>query len=270
VRIDGRARDVAGFPVRRVLPVRQRRSVGPFVFLDHMGPVVGRLEVPPHPHIGLATVTYLFEGAALHRDSLGSAQPIGPGAVNWMVAGRGVVHSERSLEVQRVHGVQSWVALPVAHEEDPPSFTHHPAESLPAVEAPGARLRVLLGDAYGARAPVPVLAPTFYVEARLEAGAELRLPDEHAERAAYVVEGAVDGAAPGQMLVFDAGAPASLRATEAARVMLLGGAPLDGPRHLDWNFVSSRVERLGQARDDWRAHRFPLVPGDEDERVEYP
>jgi redox-sensitive bicupin YhaK (pirin superfamily) len=268
--IDGRVRDIGGFPVRRVLPVAARRSVGPFVFLDHMGPLTAAMNVAPHPHIGLATVTYLFEGAIVHRDSLATTQTITPGAVNWMVAGRGVVHSERSTQVGPVHGVQSWVALPAAHEEDAPSFAHHPAASLPELERPGVRLRLLAGAAYGAEAPVAVLAPTFYVDARLEAGAELPLPEEHAERAAYVVDGALDGVGPGQMQVFAAGGPATVRALGPTRVMLLGGAPLDGPRHIFWNFVSSSKGRIDAARADWSARRFPHVPGDEHDRVELP
>jgi redox-sensitive bicupin YhaK (pirin superfamily) len=282
--IDARTRDLGdGFTVRRLLPSAARRLVGPFIFVDHLGPVHlrpgGGLDVRPHPHINLATVTFLFEGEILHRDSLGSEQPIRPGAVNWMTAGRGIVHSERSPVAERkrgprVHGMQLWVALPKAEEEVAPSFQHHPAVSIPSVERPGARLRVVAGSAYGATSPVAVLSPLFYVEAQLERGATLPLPDEHRGRAAYVVSGAisVDGKAHGEgtMLVFKEGVPARLQALDAARVMLLGGAPLDGERHIWWNFVSSSTERIERAKDDWRHGRFPKVPGDETEFIPLP
>jgi len=282
--IDARTRDLGdGFTVRRLLPAAARRMVGPFIFLDHMGPVqlaAGRgLDVRPHPHINLATVTYLFDGEILHRDSLGSEQLIRPGAVNWMTAGRGIVHSERSpadarKSGARVHGLQLWVALPKALEEVEPSFRHHGADSIPEVERPGARLRVVAGAAYGTASPVHLLSPLFYVEARLEPGAVLELPDEYAGRAAYVVDGAVscDGAShrSSTMLVFRAGQPACIEALEAAQVMLLGGAPLDGERHIFWNFVSSSKERIERAKDDWRSRRFPLVPGDDEEFIPLP
>jgi len=282
--IEARVRDLGdGFRVRRLLPAAQRRMVGPFIFFDHMGPVEmepGRgLDVRPHPHINLATVTYLFEGEILHRDSLGTVQAIQPGALNWMTAGRGIVHSERSPAAARkagvkLHGLQLWVALPRAQEEAPPSFQHHAAGDLPALERDGARLRVIAGSAYGAASPVQVLSPLFYVEARLEADAALPLPDEHVERAAYVVEGSLscDGEAqgPGRMLVFHEGAPAQIRAQEPARVMLLGGAPLDGERQVWWNFVSSSRERIERAKIDWREGRFPKVPGDEIEFIPLP
>jgi redox-sensitive bicupin YhaK (pirin superfamily) len=282
--IEARVKDLGdGFRVRRLLPAAQRQMVGPFIFFDHMGPVQmepGRgLDVRPHPHINLATVTYLFEGEILHRDSLGTVQAIQPGALNWMTAGRGIVHSERSPAAARrsgvtLHGLQLWVALPRAQEEVAPSFQHHAAGDLPALERGAARLRVIAGSAYGATSPVQVLSSLFYVEAQLEQGAGLILPEEHAERAAYVVEGslACDGEAqgPGRLLVFRAGAPARIHAQEPARVMLLGGAPVDGERHVFWNFVSSSAERIERAKTNWREGRFPKVPGDEVEFIPLP
>ena len=265
-RIRARTRELGGgLTVRRLLPSPARRMVGPFIFVNHMGPVQldpsQGLDVRPHPHINLATVTFLFEGEIVHRDSLGTRQPIQPGAVNWMTAGRGIVHSERSPAAERkagarVHGMQLWVALPKAHEEVAPSFQHHSAVSIPALELPAARLRVIAGSAYGATSPVEVCSPLFYVEAQLERGAELALPDGYTGRAAYVVAGTVacDGRPhqEGAMLVFCEGAPARLTALEPARVMLLGGAPLDGERHIWWNFVSSSEARIARAKDDWR------------------
>lgn len=284
-RIVPRPRDLGdGFRVRRALPDRARAAVGPFVFFDQMGPAdiaPGHgLDVRPHPHIGLATVTYLFEGEFLHRDSLGTAQRIRPGDVNWMVAGRGIVHSERTPPDARgaagggaIHGIQTWVALPQAAEENDPSFEHHPAATLPEIRVAGGTLRLIAGEACGQRAPTAVFSPMFYLAAALEAGASVDLPGEHAERAAYVVEGEVAVAGErhgvGRMVVFEAGVPATLRAVTAARVMLLGGAPLDGPRHIWWNFVSSSVARIERAKDDWRAGRFAAVPGD-DERIPLP
>ncbi len=282
--IEARVRDLGdGFRVRRLLPATGGHMVGPFIFFDHMGPVrmdPGHgLDVRPHPHINLATVTYLFEGEILHRDSLGTQQAIRPGALNWMTAGCGIVHSERSPAAARetgahLHGLQLWVALPRAHEEVAPSFEHHAADALPALEHEGARLRVIAGSAYGATSPVQVLSPLFYVEAQLEQDAALSLPEEHAGRAAYIVDGSVccDGEAhgPGVMLVFHEDAPARIRAQEPSLVMLLGGAPLDGERHIWWNFVSSSPERIERARRDWREGRFPKVPGDELEFIPLP
>jgi redox-sensitive bicupin YhaK (pirin superfamily) len=288
----GRPRDLGGLTVRRALPAAQIRHVGPFVFWDHMGPVQfapGQgIDVRPHPHVNLATVTYLFEGEIVHKDSLGSDQAIRPGDVNWMTAGRGIVHSERTgdrprREGSRVHGIQSWVALPVADEETAPSFHHYEAESLPEVALPGAVVRVLVGAAYGRTSPVKTFAPTLYVEARLEPGAELELPDG-AERALYVVEGAVtsqgraagagevrlDEGAMGIVAAGAGGAEASVRAEGAARVMVIGGAPLDGPRHIWWNFVSSSEERIERAKRDWKEGRFGTVPGDEKEFIPLP
>jgi redox-sensitive bicupin YhaK (pirin superfamily) len=282
--IEARTRDLGdGFVVRRLLPSAARRMVGPFIFLDHMGPVQlapgHGLDVRPHPHISLATVTYLFDGEILHRDSLGSEQPIRPGAVNWMTAGRGIVHSERSPALPRkagarLHGLQLWVALPKAAEEVEPTFHHHAAGDIPVVEWEGARLRVVAGSAYGATSPVKALSPLFYVEAQLDRGADLRLPDGFGGRAAYVVEGAIacDGHVlrTSTMLVFRAGAAASLTALEPTRLMLLGGAPLDGERFIEWNFVSSSKARIEQAKHDWRSGHFPRVPGDEVEFIPLP
>ena len=281
--IDARPRDLGGFAVGRVLPAVQRRLVGPFIFFDHMGPAElapgHGMDVRPHPHIGLATVTYLFEGEIVHRDSLGSEQPIRPGDINWMIAGRGIAHSERTGAERRrtgsrVHGLQLWVALPRAHEETEPAFAHHPGETLPRLDQDDVQLRVLLGEAYGARSPVKTFSTTFYVDAVLPGGAELRVPSDHAERAAYVVEGAIacgaDHAGPGRMLVFAPGAEIVLHATRAARIVLVGGAPIDGERHIWWNFVSSSTERIEQAKLDWRERRFGTVHGDEVELVPLP
>jgi redox-sensitive bicupin YhaK (pirin superfamily) len=281
--IEARPKDLGGFAVRRSLPSMRLRRVGPFVFFDHMGPArlpAGRgLDVRPHPHIALATVTYLFEGEIVHRDSLGSVQPIRPGDVNWMVAGRGIVHSERSSQEQRengvhVHGIQSWVALPTEKEEMDPLFEHHPGASLPRLSLGGAMLDVLAGSAFGLTAPVGVLSPTLYVHARLDVGAHLPLDAEHDERAFYVVEGEVtcDGRsfASGAMVVLRTGAPVTLHADGPARIMLVGGAKLVGERFIHWNFVSSSRERLEQAKDDWKNERFPTIPGDDRERIPLP
>lgn len=277
-----RSRDVGGFTVRRVLPAAQRRTVGPFIFLDQMGPTelpagVG-LDVRPHPHIGLATVTYLFEGRFVHRDSLGSCQPIVPGDVNWMTAGRGIVHSERSgpgerAGVSRVFGMQSWVALPKGAEEAAPSFVHHPGASLPAWEADGVGLRLVAGEAFGRVSPVEVASPLFYVDARVPAGGRVALPSGHAERAVYVAVGggSVEGerVEAGTMVVVGAG-DVGFEAGEASRVMLLGGAPLDGVRHIWWNFVSSSLERIEAAKARWASGGFGKVPGDEVEFIPLP
>ncbi|WP_157266768.1 pirin family protein [Azohydromonas aeria] len=267
-----------GFVVRRALPSAQRRMVGPFVFFDEMGPVrfeAGRgLDVRPHPHIGLATVTFLSEGEILHRDSLGVVQPIRPGELNWMTAGRGIVHSERTPPGLRdggvnLAGLQLWVALPKAHEEAEPAFAHHGADELPVMEAGGCRLRVIVGGFEGAHSPVKTLSEMFYVEVQLAAGAQLPLPPLHEERAAYVIEGQVSvnaedaahGHGPQQLLVFKTGEPVVLRALQApARLVLLGGPAMDGPRYVWWNFVSSSRERIEQAKADWAARRFPDVP----------
>jgi redox-sensitive bicupin YhaK (pirin superfamily) len=275
--VEPRMRDIGDFAVRRLLPAAARRSVGPFVFLDHFGPVAmtpGQgMDVRPHPHIGLATVTYLLEGEVVHRDSLGYVQPIRPGDINWMIAGRGIVHSERSSVEERakgprLHGIQSWVALPVASEESDPRFAHHPAASLPAFTLDGARLRLIAGAGFGHQAPVAVLSPTLYVDVELQAGARLTIPREHPERAIYVISGVVeiDGESHGatRLLVLAGDDEPRLTSKVGARCLLLGGAPLDGHRHLYWNFVSSRRERIDQAKSDWSAGRFPKVPGETD------
>jgi redox-sensitive bicupin YhaK (pirin superfamily) len=281
--IEARRHDLGGFEVGRVLPFRQRRMVGPFVFFDHMGPVELPAPVPrstdvrPHPHIGLSTVTYLFDGQMTHRDSLGVEQVIEPGALNWMTAGAGISHSERFDGMRErggaVDGIQAWVALPEANEEDAPGFDHYDAASLPGFDDDGIAARVIAGSAFGVHSPARVHSPLFYVHAELQAGARMALPDGHAERAAYVARGSIEVEGtryrPGQMLVFTAGAAPTLRALEASRVMLLGGEPL-GPRHIWWNFVSSRPERIEQAKADWLAGRIALPTLDHDEFIPLP
>lgn len=281
--IDARMRDLGGFTVGRVLPSTARKLVGPFIFFDHMGPAAFApghgIDVRPHPHIGLATVTYLFAGEIVHRDSLGSHQPIRPGDVNWMTAGRGIAHSERTgSELRqagsRLDGLQLWVALPRKHEETEPEFHHHPARDLPSAVVSSAQVRVLAGSAYGETSPVRTFSPLFYVDAAIPAGGELPLPDEYEERAAYVVSGTVEcgneQAERGRMLVFAPGVPVALRGISEARVALIGGAPIDGERHIFWNFVSSSEARIEQAKRDWREGRFPQVPGDEQEFIPLP
>jgi redox-sensitive bicupin YhaK (pirin superfamily) len=270
-----RARDLGGFEVRRALPAARRQMVGPFIFWDQMGPadfILGQgLDVRPHPHIGLATVTYLFEGEILHRDSLGTLQQIRPGDVNWMTAGRGIAHSERtSPETRatggRLFGIQAWVALPAAEEETAPDFAHHGRDDLPMVSGEGKKVRIIAGSLYGDRSPVPTFSAMFYADAALAAGAKLPLPAGHEERAVYVVGGAVtvagDRFEAAELLVFRPGDEITLVATEPARLLLLGGEPMDGPRHIWWNFVSSRQDRIEQAKADWRAGRFEAVPGE--------
>jgi redox-sensitive bicupin YhaK (pirin superfamily) len=268
------AKDLGGgFKVRRLLPSAQRQAVGPFVFFDHFGPVTAMPfddhDVRPHPHIGLSTVTYLFEGAMLHRDSTGVVQRIEPGAINWMTAGRGIVHSERTPDdlrgvERRSHGLQLWAALPEDDEEVAPSFVHTPASAIPIVHAAGATLRLLVGEAFGQRSPVEVRSPTLYVDMLLRADAALALPLAE-ERALYGVDAAftLDGEVvpPLQMVVLAADEQPVIGASGDARVMLIGGQPL-GRRFINWNFVSSRKERIQQARDDWRAQRFDRVPGE--------
>jgi redox-sensitive bicupin YhaK (pirin superfamily) len=279
-----RAHDIGGFEVRRALPATHRQMVGPFIFFDQMGPgefLTGKgLDVRPHPHIGLSTVTYLFDGAIQHRDSLGSDQSIMPGDVNWMTAGRGIAHSERTAVGARNHsnrlfGIQSWVALPRQHEEMAPGFIHHGADALPVIENGGAKLRLIAGYGWGLRAPVLTPSELFYADALLLPGATLPMPDDHEERAAYVVEGGVEIAGTnfdaGRMLLFRANDSVALRAgPRGARLLLLGGAVMDGPRHLFWNFVSSSRERIEQAKADWKAGRFATVPGDDKEFIPLP
>jgi hypothetical protein len=277
-----RPRDLGGFSVGRALPSPARRLVGPFIFFDHMGPVdfvpgTG-IDVRPHPHIGLATVTYLFEGEILHRDSLGSEQFIRPGDVNWMVAGRGIVHSERSsaerrANGQKLHGIQAWVALPQAYETGEPAFFHHPVASLPEIERPGVRMRLIAGSAYGKRTSVQVASPTFYLDVQLEAAASLELPEEHEERAFYLVSGRVSVSEreyePRTLAAARPGARVKLTALEPSRLMLLGGAHL-GERFIEWNFVSSSLESIAAAKQAWQAREFPVVPGDEIEFIPLP
>lgn len=280
-RIVPRVRDLGdGFNVRRALPDAKRRAVGPFVFFDQMGPVKlaagGGLDVRPHPHIGLATVTYLLEGEILHRDSLGTVQPIRPGEVNWMIAGRGIVHSERTpAELRafgpRLSGVQTWVALPREEEECEPAFSHH--AQLPVVEDGGVTLRLILGDLLGLASPVPILSPTLYADIGIQATRRFAVPAKHEERALYILEGDIavgpQSFAAGDMVVLTPGSEVIVEARTATRMLLFGGASLDGPRHVWWNFVSSHPARIKQAADDWRAGRFPDVP-DDAERIPLP
>lgn len=267
--------------VRRLLPSGKRRMVGPFVFFDHFGPAEyppGKgISVRPHPHIGLATVTYLFEGEILHRDSLGFVQPIQPGAVNLMTAGRGIVHSERAgddlEELSRLHGIQSWMALPEDKQELEPAFVHYPAAELPELAHDGVQVRVIIGEAFGARSPVAVHCSMLYLECRMPAGSSMVLPDGYEESAIYVVEGEVQvddkSVQPGLMAVACPGKALRLDARADSRVMVIGGAN-PGPRRVWWNFVATSKERIEQAKDDWRAGRFGLVPGDEDEFIPLP
>jgi redox-sensitive bicupin YhaK (pirin superfamily) len=274
--IEARDRDLGDVVVGRVLPSPRRRMVGPFIFFDHIGPATFAMNVRPHPHIHLATVTYLFEGVIMHRDSLGSAQAIEPGAINWMTAGRGIVHSERTPEAlqerpPQVHGVQLWCALPADHEDAAPAFVHYPAASIPQLEQDGATIRVLAGEAYGATSPVATLSRLFYVDVHAASATTLTAPD-YEERAVYVVEGVVT--IGGQrytarhMAVLAPGA-ASLQLDAGSRVLMLGGDPV-GARHIEWNFVSSSRERIEQAKAAWRAGEFPKVPGDEEEFIPLP
>lgn len=284
-----RARDLGDFEVRRALPAPKRQMVGPFIFFDQMGPaefVTGQgIDIRPHPHIGLATVTYLYKGRFHHRDSLGTDQWIDPGAVNLMVAGHGVTHSERVdgemlAAPYALSGIQTWIALPEAREDSPADFIHAPKDALPMLEGEGKRLRLILGHAYGERAPVETPSEMFYLDAALEAGAKLPLPDDHEDRGAYVVEGAVTIAGqefgPGQMMVFRPGDAVSMSAgPRGARVLLLGGATLNGPRHIWWNFVASSRDRIEAAKEAWRAGdwehgRFQLPPNDKDEFIPLP
>jgi redox-sensitive bicupin YhaK (pirin superfamily) len=272
-----------GFFVTRLLPDIARRSVGPFLFFDYFGPVSfppGKgVDVRPHPHIGLATVTYLFEGAQMHRDTLGSAQEIQPGDVNWMTAGRGIAHSERTgpetrAAGHRLHGIQTWVGLPGADEEAEPHFQHFKAAELPELERQDVKLRLMVGSAFGLSAPVKVFSPIFYADARFDIGGAFTYPAEHEERALFITEGQVQVGGEthnaGMMLVLDKDEQVSLFAEAPARVMLFGGAPLDGPRHLWWNFVSSSKERIERAKHEWKEGKFGLIPGDDKEFIPLP
>jgi hypothetical protein len=272
-----------GFSVRRALPSARSRMVGPFIFFDHFGPAEFRagngLDVRPHPHIGLATVTYLFDGEIMHRDSLGTAAPIKPGEVNWMTAGRGIVHSERTAAEKRVtgspiHGLQMWVALPEAKEEMAPTFAHHEVGEFPLIMDDGKAVRVVVGSLYGERSPVPTMHETMFANIALRAGATLPLDADHEERALYVIDGSIDISGdtfePRRLLVFKPGDRVTIKALTDAHLVLCGGAPMDGPRHIWWNFVSSRKERIEQAKAEWAAGHFGKVPGDEIEFIPLP
>jgi redox-sensitive bicupin YhaK (pirin superfamily) len=281
--IEQRRKDLGGFVVGRLLPFAQKRMVGPFIFFDHMGPVElapglpRSVDVRPHPHIGLSTITYLFEGEIMHRDSEGSEQPIRPGEVNWMTAGRGITHSERferaRAEGGTLHGIQAWAALPLEDEETAPSFNHHGIDDLPSYEGGGLWTRLVVGEAFGAKAKVRTHSPMFYVHWQLAAGAKGQFPAEYSERAAYIVSGAihVDGRSyeAGRMLVFAPGQAIVVTAEQPAIVMLLGGEPV-GERFIEWNFVASSKERLEQAKSDWRAGRMKLPVHDDKEFIPLP
>ena len=284
-----RARDLGGFEVRRALPAPKRQMVGPFIFFDQMGPAEfltgDGIDVRPHPHIGLATVTYLLQGKIHHRDSLGTDQWIEPGAVNWMVAGQGITHSERMDGAYRetdksLFGIQTWVALPEAQEDRAAAFVHAPKADLPELEAEGKRVRLVLGEAWGERAPVETASRMFYADVELAPGAAIPLPDDHEDRGVYILSGAVEvgGQAfeAGRMMVFRPGDRLSMKAGEdGARLMLLGGDTLEGPRHIWWNFVASSREKIDAAKEAWRAGdwshgRFQLPPGDDGEHIPLP
>lgn len=282
--IDQRRRDLGGFEVGRVLPFAKRRTVGPFVFFDHMGPIEMPAGVPrstdvrPHPHIGLSTVTYLFSGEMRHQDSLGSDLQIRPGEVNWMTAGRGITHSERFDGLLRdhgglMHGIQAWVALPEGQEEIEPAFAHHAGDDLPAIESAGLTGRLIAGEAFGAKARVKTHSPMFYAHWTMDAGAVAGLPADYPERALYVAAGEIEVDnrpwRAGQMLVFAKGETVAIKATQPSTVMVLGGEPI-GQRYIWWNFVSSSQARIEQAKADWTAGRFPLPPHDHDEFIPLP
>ena len=281
--INARRRDLGGFEVGRVLPWTKRRMVGPFAFFDHMGPVTfppnlpRRTDVRPHPHIGLATITYLLAGEIVHRDSIGFHQVIRPGEVNWMTAGRGISHSERFDTLREsggeLHGIQAWVALPQSDEEMEPAFVHFDANQLPVAIVSGAALTLIAGRFLGMTSPVETRSPLFYVHAELQAGAELKASAPYSERAAYIARGAVQVEGhtfeAGQLLVFERGEVPAITAVQPSTLMLLGGEPL-GERHIWWNFVSSRSERIEQATADWRAGRIPLPVGDDAEFIPLP
>ncbi|TZG26024.1 pirin family protein [Sphingomonas montanisoli] len=266
-----------GFTVRRALPSAHRRMVGPFIFFDQMGPAAFTgdegLDVRPHPHIGLATITYLLEGEIMHRDSVGSVQPIRPGEVNWMTAGSGIVHSERTPDAlrptgSRLAGLQTWVALPTAHEETDPSFAHHKADTIPAIEDAGTKLTLIVGTSDGLKSPVKTFSDMVYADIVLAPGARYQLKGEHVERAVYVVSGEVEvvgqsgSFAANELVVFKPDAEIVLRSTAGARLMLIGGEPFPEKRNIYWNFVSSSQDRIEQAKADWRGQRFPKVPAE--------
>ncbi len=284
-----RARDLGGFEVRRALPAPRRQMVGPFIFFDQAGPaefLTGQgIDVRPHPHIGLGTVTYLYKGEFEHRDSLGTHQMIYPGEVNWMVAGQGVTHSERTSEATRkgessLFGIQTWIALPESHEDVAPSFEHHGKEALPMLEGEGKQVRLILGTAWGERAPVTMHSETFYADVVLQPGAKLPLPDDHEDRGVYITQGSIEIAGDtfeaGRMMVFRPGDAITVTAgTQGARLMALGGETMNGPRHIWWNFVASSKERIEEAKaawaaGDWQQGRFQLPPGDDQEFIPLP
>ncbi len=288
--LEPRERDLGdGFMVRRLLPASKRRAVGPFLFFDHFGPTAippgGGMDVRPHPHVNLATVTYLFEGEIVHRDSLGSVQTIRPGDINWMTAGRGIVHSERTPDALRtvgtsVHGLQLWVGLPREHEETAPVFHHYAGHTLPRIFEPGVEIRVLAGEAFGRWSPVDTLSRLVYLDVRLDGGATVELPADAGERGAYLISGAISRGdvrvGPGRMLLLPLGEPVRLIAETSSRLVVIGGDPFPEPRHIWWNFVSSSEERITRAARDWRERRgdpegpFPLVPGDETDFIPAP
>ncbi len=284
-----RARDLGGFEVRRALPAPKRQMVGPFIFFDQAGPaefITGKgVDVRPHPHIGLGTVTYLYKGKFEHRDSLGTHQMIYPGEVNWMVAGKGVTHSERTSEQTRrapsnLFGIQTWIAMPEDREDDAPMFEHHGRDALPLLEAEGKEVRLILGSAWGERAPVRMMSETFYADVILQAGAKIPMPDNHEDRGLYVSEGSVtiagDTFEAGRMMVFRPGDAITVTAgPQGARLMALGGETMNGPRHIWWNFVSSSRDKIEEAKQawaagDWESGLFRLPPGDTDEFTPLP
>jgi redox-sensitive bicupin YhaK (pirin superfamily) len=278
-----RAVDLGEMQVRRALPSVKRQMVGPFIFFDQMGPAEfltdQGIDVRPHPHINLATVTYLFEGQILHRDSLGTEKTIEPGAVNWMRAGRGIVHSERTSPErrrngQRLFGIQTWMALPEKDEESDPAFVYHGADELPVVRGDGIAARLIAGRAFGARSPLETPSETLYADVHLEAGAQMPIDPTYDERAIYTISGEIevagDAFGPGQLLVLRSGDPVRVRAIGDAEFMLFGGAPMGGPRYIWWNFVSSRPERIEQAKEEWAKARFDTVPGDAEEFIPLP
>lgn len=278
-----RARDIGGFEVRRALPSTKRQMIGPFIFFDQIGPgefITGEgIDVRPHPHIGLATVTYLFDGEIIHRDSLGYEEAIRPGDINWMTSGKGIVHSERTSQDLRktgskIFGNQSWIALPKDMEEVDPEFLHTAKADLPTLEAEGKKLRLVIGELFGERSPVKTFSETFYADVELEAGAQLPLPADHEERGVHIFAGEVEIAgqrfAAGQFLVFRPGDEITIIAKRPSRIVLLGGEPMDGPRHMWWNFVSSSKERIEQAKHDWKAGKFDKVISDAEEFIPLP
>ncbi len=278
-----RARDLGNFEVRRALPSIERQMIGPFIFFDQFGPVMMQsgqgVDVRPHPHIGLSTVTWLFDGMIYHRDSLGSSQAIAPGELNWMTAGKGIVHSERTPEpevsrTRKVFGIQSWVALPKKYEEVAPGFEHVAPSAMPLISDHGREVRVIAGQMFGATSPVKTHSDLFYGDVKLAAGASLPMPAEHEERAIYVADGSLEIAGQvfeaGRLLVFRPRDAIMVTARTDARFMMLGGEPMDGPRHIWWNFVSSSKERIEAAKEEWKRGRFDIVPGDEEEFIPLP